>query len=316
LLFNLQGPASGIPHYDLGIQDGKFTLDIGMIHGLSKGAQFKFYRDHASFLSGPQLGVLEIAEDSDIKVDSTILSPLSQSVDLAVSKGIAVQTRAGERVDLYIHVRFELDELPIFDALVKHMKATELSPEPSPSRYRIVHTDVKGEAHLAFEVKDNVVVAEIVDVRARAHGLIRIPYPIEAKVNHIHSFLDHAAHFYRHLSSEPKNTYIPSKITFEFMELIQTDDFDDDGYPLMGATGPNIIKNDIINIVADRNKRYGMRVTNNTPWDLYPYAFLFSNSTLQISKSHYTMNLYPLTGFRSILYVSVRWEVLCRSTSH
>jgi len=82
------------------------------------------------------------------------------------------------------------------------------------------------------------------------------------------------------------------------MQVDQMDDFDDDGYPLMGATGPNLIQNDIIDIVVDNNKRYGMRVTNNTPWDLYPYAFLFSNSTLKISKGILTDYLFSSDGFQ------------------
>ena len=290
LIFNLRGPASDTPHHDVRIQDRKFTVGIGKIHGLSKGAQFKFYRDRASFLSGLPLGVLEVADDGDIKVDSTTLTPRPLgSINLVVSQGIAVQTQAGERVDLYIHVKFGVDELPIFDALLKQMQATELRP----SQYRIVHTNVKESAQLAFEVKGKVVVTEIVDVRASAHGLTRIPYSIEAKVDRIQGFLHHAAHFYRYLSPEPTNTHIPSKIKFEFMEVIQTDDFDDDGNPLTDVTGPNLIKGDIIDIFADKNKRYGMRVTNNTPWDLYPYAFLFNNSTLKIGKSHFYSLLIP-----------------------
>jgi len=295
------------------IQDGKFTVGIGRIHGLSKGAQFKVYRDRASFLSGLPLGLLEVADDRDIKVASTTLSPLHGSVDLVVSQGLAVQTRAGERVDLYIHVKFGMDELPIFDALLKQMQTTELGP----SQYRIVHVNVKESAQLAFEVKDQVVVAEIVDVRARAHGLTRIPYPIEANVDRIHSFFNHAAHFFRHLSMDPTAGHVPNRITFEFMQVDATDDFDDDGYPLMGPTGPNLIKSDIIDVVVDKNRRYGMRVTNNTSRDLYPYAFLFSNSTLKISKNHpFYFRLVPLTGFRSLLYVSIWRKTQCRSASH
>ena len=288
LIFNLQGPAYDA-HHDVRIEDGKFTLDIGRTHGLSEKAEFKFF-DHTSSPSEP-LGHLEAI---DVKMNSTTLFPLPQSVGLAVSKGIAVQTKAGTQVDLKIHVKFGMDELPVFDALLEQMKATELSA----TQYRIVHANAKEDAQVAFEVKDKVVVAEIkiFDEEMEAHGLTQhITHSFEAEVNCIHRFLRCAAHFYRYLrlSPEPTNKHILSKITFEFMELVQTDDFDDNCRPLMEATGPNIIKTDIIDIVADRSKRYGMRVTNNTSWDLYLYGFLFSASTLRIGKGIFTVYLFP-----------------------
>ena len=257
-------------------------LDIGTIHGLSKGAQFTIYNDQNSFRSGLPLGVLEIAEDGDIKGHSTILSPLPGSPDIYASQGIAVQTRAGERADLYIYLKSDSAETTdhVFDILLEQIQAAE------PNRYRIVSTKDKASAQLAFDVEEEsgMVVTEITDARVTTYQLTKISHS-PTKLEQMHNLLRSAAHFYRHLAPVPTNIYIPSKITFEFMEVEYAEELDEDGNSLMRAVGPNLIKNDIIDIVVDRKKMYGMRVTNNTRWDLYPYAFLFSTRTLCISKS-------------------------------
>jgi hypothetical protein len=72
----------------------------------------------------------------------------------------------------------------------------------------------------------------------------------------------------------------------EFLELESSDtEFDELNNPKITPTGENLLVNGIINVTVDSvETNYGIKITNNSPWDLYPAVFYFDNSDWSVSE--------------------------------
>ncbi|KDR74072.1 hypothetical protein GALMADRAFT_227766 [Galerina marginata CBS 339.88] len=282
IIFNSSSLPSDVVTYTVRRHDGIYTMNAGAVHAISKGAQFTVYRDRASLLAGRALGILQVAHDTHIKSFSTTLTlPAGVPSLVLTAPGLAVSTRAGERMDLRIYVPFDATQMPIFYALFRQLQNEE------PGRYRIAITEMKDDAQLQLTVANNAVKIDILDQRVTSYELDRIPFSVDLEVGTIHFVLQSAAHFYRHFNTTFLNNLIPSKLSIEFTEVtLSTNDFDESGFPRIISIKPNLIQGDMIDLVVRPWAKYGMKITNNTPWDIYPYVFAFNISNLSID-SHY-----------------------------
>lgn len=271
---------TGSPIYRVQLaSDGIYKLHAGSAHGISVGARFTVYSDRGSFQMGSPLGELEVADETHIGLSETMLSSVSGASRFELSnRGIAVQSTAGT-VDLRVYIDKTEDSLAVFEALLQQLQSVV------PDRYKIAPDESRADAHLGLALQDQGIIIDILDNRARGHGLTRIPFPVDPRSDRIYDVLHAAAHFYRHLDLTITNNYFKNNIGIEFTEIVETNELDDDGNCMVTSFGQNLYQNGIINIAIWHDAKYGLKITNQTRWDLYPYIFLFDNNDLSISNS-------------------------------
>ena len=98
--------------------------------------------------------------------------------------------------------------------------------------------------------------------------------------------LSAGSHFFWHLK-RGHNHPIVDQLSVEFVELnMSEDDFDSTGYPIFCSRGENLLRDGVVNLyIYSDPKPYGIKLTNNTEWDLFPVAFYFNHSDWSICES-------------------------------
>ncbi|KAF8974725.1 caspase domain-containing protein [Flammula alnicola] len=319
-IFNSKGrPSVGTVYEVTPGKNGEYTMNAGIAHAISEGAEFTVYQDRKALLQGSQaspLGVLRVGIAKSIKAFSTTLTLSPEATRVELPASVAVQTKAGKHVDLYIYIEPTQTRLPIFQDLAT-----------ASDNYNIVEaaTEELAQLKLSMNQDDDRIVIELLDERATDHGLTRIPLTARADAPSLHAILRRAAHFYRHLDSTTNNKFIPAKITVEFTQVdgdgdmpdvkpndegpdsddddrkgsgddsdgkrpVDGDDnkglADDNANGLVGGLAPvgeNLLENGIAKLLINSEAKYAVKITNDTPWDLYLYAFVFDNSDFRIA---------------------------------
>lgn len=266
--------------FDLIINNGKYILQAGRAHGITDGAEFTVYQNKLDAVPpGIPLGAM-IAKDAKIWGFSTDLEPLSDIVrkHLVNSRAVAVQTKIGALDDLEIYVPMGDQYLPVFEAIAKEVDGT------GPELCRLKVVDSKNEARLGVMVVHETKLAfEVLDSEAKKYGCTRLPKTIDCVVDDIHRVLRSASRYHFHLNNDHMNYQIKEGISIEFLALGEPDA---DGTRL--PIGENMhIAGKVELKLADESKKYGMRLTNNTSWDLHFACFFFEHADLSISTSSF-----------------------------
>jgi hypothetical protein len=223
-----------------------------------------------------------VARESNIKAFKSILEPVGNAPQLTVS-AVAIQTRVGVSEDLLIHVPMEAQYMPVFEVVAEGMAGE--GPDPckitlvnkDQAKLEIVsHEDEEGQLRFSFNT---------FDPRATEHGFTRMPYSVDSDADDLYRVLRAAAHYNFHLHVNHPNNQIQGKITIDFfpLEVGYDDDLQVIHSPVEGVNLHNV---DVgrIEYFVDKDTAYGMRVTNNSPWDLHFSCFFFDHADFSISE--------------------------------
>jgi hypothetical protein len=255
-------------------------LEGGSAHGITDNAQFTLYQNTKAVLAEKPLGVL-IAKDGNIQSFTTVLE-VDQDVPTEFSNpAIAIQTRAGASQDLLIYAPLEIEYKSVFQAVAKEMSTEGRDPcrinlvesaERDKATYEIVVPDSESEKDkLAFKVLEK---------RATKYGFTRMPHVVDANdTEDLRQVLRAASHYHFHLNHNHPNNQIGDSIDIEFFAL---EDKDHDG--VYSPVGENMHREGRIECVVDGDTKYGMKITNKTPWPLHLSCFFFSHADLSISE--------------------------------
>ena len=95
--------------------------------------------------------------------------------------------------------------------------------------------------------------------------------------------LSAGSHFFWHLK-RGHNHPVVDQLSVEFVELnMSKDDFDNTGYPVYVSRGENLLQGGIVTLyVYLKLKPYGIKLINDSKWDLFPVAFYFDHSDWSI----------------------------------
>jgi hypothetical protein len=252
-------------------------LEAGKAHGITNGAQFTLYTDRDAAVAGKPLWVME-AKESNIKAFKSILEPVGNARRLTVP-AIAIQTKAGVSEDLLIHVPLEIRYMAVFEAV-----AREVSGENSnPCRIRLVDKD-QANIEIVPSHEEGQLSFNTLDSRATEHGFTRLPYSVKGSdVDHLHQVLRAAAHYNFHLNVNHPNNQIMENITIDFFPL--KEDYDDYLQKIRSPVkGVNMHRGGRIEFFVEKDEIYGMRVTNNSPWDLHFSCFYFDHADFSIGE--------------------------------
>ena len=242
-------------------------MEAGTAHGITDGAQFGVYKDRES--KGTQLGIIAARQTDPFTTTLEIISDASSR--LLPEEGYALQTRVGIEERLRLHVN---TNSPPF--LIETLQRT------ASQEFLLVE---KEKAELSFTLEQEGVVVNILDSFVAALGLTRMFFYIEPNADAITDVIHAAAHFYFYLRRKSKMQALHGKIDVIFTEVVQSkEEYDDYLQPVIQPIGPNLNRENIINLRVQKDKMYGVKITNNSDMALYPSLFFFDNSDLSISK--------------------------------
>ena len=267
-----------------------FTLDAGSVHGITKGSQFTIYEDHDLFLKLSPWGTLVVRE---VKTFTSLLTTRSKGpfgVNL-LKPGIAVLSTGSASQALVIMPSYDTTKLQHpFQVAIRQLENTSvisLGNESAIIRMRLENN------HLVFDILDPVV---------NACGLDRVYYSAKPTdtADDVARILSAGSSFFWHLR---RGNYHPfsDALKIEFTELkMSEEEFEATGYPVILPSGENLLRDGAIDLsIGSDPKPYGIKLTNNSDWDLFPAAFYFDHSDWSISK--FAAGFFNPTQFSSTL---------------
>jgi len=278
ILFDSKAPAPCRVCFPIALNGSRYELEAGSTHGITKGAEFKVYKDSSSISDTCPLGTLIVQSDSDIQIFSTILTPKSPNAVISLTKSSCVlQSKAGKAEDLVILAPLDEKLLHLFEEVADAMQAAD------PGRRKFRFVEDKDEVKLGLSLTSSGKIAfDVLDSRLTIYGIKRMPYTVDNKVKSIMPILNAAAHFHWYLSHEKKDALVDTSVSFEFYKLASGSKYDSSGSAIMEPLGKNLYQDSIVRLVASKTDMYGFKVMNNSDRDLYLIAFYFNNSDFSI----------------------------------
>lgn len=245
------------------IRGCKYVISAGLVHGVSHGAEFTVYSDRKQ-----RVDVI-VADDAALIED--FQTTVTTSVYLA-NDSFAKLTRVGN--------------VPFYLAPGRNHPHLEETLRARAANFRLAQN--AEEAKLEVSVDANFAVLSVSDRRMNALGLTTLPHKVT--VDKLGDILSVAAQYFWYLDLTNKNIPLSTTRDVSVDFFLLTIDYDDYGERIYVPVEPGFCQkdpnsgDDIISFVVDLNAIYGIKIINNTPWDLYLNAFLFNNSSLTISE--------------------------------
>ena len=266
-----------LPFYSVRFKPAErvYILDAGSVHGIAIGSQFTIYEDGDSFLKSSPWGVLVVAR---VKSSASILShPQGTSSPDLFNPGIAVSCVGSADQTLCV--------LASYDA--KDLSATfREAIQQSENQGIISLANTNGV--LKMRLENGHLLFDILDPCVNACGMDQVYHSVRPTdtTDDVARILSAGSHFFWHLK-RGHNHPIIDQLSVEFVELnMSEDDFDSTGYPIFCSSGENLLRDGIIDLyVYPEPKPYGIKLTNNSEWDLFPVAFYFDHSDWSIRES-------------------------------
>lgn len=266
------------------MENGRFILQAGAAHGVTKGAVFSVYRDMLSAVvtSGtePVIGSLTASNPTPFSTNM-VITPETPEFDIGTSEAFALQTRVGEEEAMRIHIQLDNRLEGVFRAVAQEMTiGTNI-------QQTLQLVDEREKAELDLFLENDKVVFGILDPLVRIHGLTRMPYTVDTAPANVYPVIRAAAHYRWHLRRTSHEQLLQKKVKVQFNTLVETDEFDDDLHFLYRPNGPNLLEDGkgIVDIKVDGKTLYGIKIINELDIDLYASLFYFDNSDLSISES-------------------------------
>jgi hypothetical protein len=258
------------------IDGDKYIVEAGAAHGITYGAEFAMYNTRDIHPTTEPLGNLKVITIEPFSTTVEVMS--GSSFDLG-TEVFALQTCAGQEVDLRLHVPLDGKLMSVFEALAEEMK------QKGPAPMKIKFEEKKECAYLDIAFEDDHIVFNIMDPLVTVHGLNRLPYSVKPNVNDLYHIIRAAAHYHWHLRRTSSERILQKKVTIEFFQIRYVEgQYTDDLEPIIVRDGENLVRDNVVELIADEDVMYGVKILNHTTLDLYPSLFLFDNSDLSISK--------------------------------
>ena len=246
---------------------GTYVIGAGSAHGVSSGVKFTLYNDQKV-----KLGVVLVDEASSIQDFKTTVTTSLCLKDASFAK----LTRIGT-LPLYVEPVGNLASI-----LEETIRGSGIDGYDANSPiFQPVEAE---EAKLAVTMENHLLAFKILDQRVRSLGLTELPYKIAPDSPIVPHVLRSAAHYYRFLDLTREYDGAKQDVTVEFYLL--NVEFDDYGVPFRVPAQDGLCQKDpnVIDFVVGSDAEYGMKITNNTPWELYLNVFQFNNSSLSIGE--------------------------------
>jgi hypothetical protein len=186
----------------------------------------------------------------------------------------AIQIKAGTDSNLRVH----------YDEQLKHLSrvVAEKANKDDTNLYSIMPVQDPGSADLGVALESGKIAFNILDEKAKQHGVVRMPATIPTDPEELFQVLSAAGHYFWHYRREPSK-HQKSPVTIEFMMLQEGfDEGNGERTRVLEPCSGNLIEDKVISLEADDTSIYGIKVTNTGSEPLYVSAFFFDHSSLEI----------------------------------
>ncbi|KAK7471992.1 hypothetical protein VKT23_000100 [Stygiomarasmius scandens] len=273
-------------HSDNSHNQHKYILNVGEIHRIGTGAQFRVYSDK---VLTELLGIVKADKIDKFRTRCTANPPFTSTLQNAY----ALQIHSGEVEEMRLFIEGD-NEANKNNAPLSRLKDRLRKERANKCKrtFRFVEKEEKHDLvikstkdYVHFEIKDDICVNNHME-----HMHFNVPVQ---ETDTLLSILRSASDFYWHLRHCPSSSSkYTSNITFECCELVESDPKGCLGLTPL-AEGRNLYQDKEIVINADdassdpkRWRRYGCRITNNLDFPLYAALFYFDVGNLSIVPYH------------------------------
>ncbi|PBK66463.1 hypothetical protein ARMSODRAFT_1021270 [Armillaria solidipes] len=254
---------------------GKYILEAGEAHGITKNAEFAVFADRSM---ASALGTVVVANINAFTSSCKFLSARDDETPFRLAApGYALQTRVGEDQDVRLFVEPNERLLGIFNRIANEMQAGKRG-------FRLVDSR-DDEPHLVVAADGDMVRFEIMDKLCRDHGLTHMPFGVDIEDSDaLHRILQSSADFYWYLRLSSKGSPLAGS-TLECMKLKETGEYTDELLEVLmpDRDGHNLNVGSVIMVDVDEEAIYGFKITNTMSVPLYVSMFYFDVSDLSIS---------------------------------
>jgi len=247
---------------------------------VSEGAQFTVHAYTDKLFKNP-LGTLVV---DSVRPFSTELKILPGTFPFTLGQpSVALQTKTGYRKDLQLYVPSNDDLATCHQALMVLMEREQFKS--------INFVDRPEDADFELAMENQEIVFLYRDERVIRHGHTCLYASVPPTPEDLAPVLKSAVHFYWKLNRTNNNPEVNKNVQIELYQLLPPKIYrvNEVGGGLV-PTGPNLYQGGVMNVVADTdlNLPYGFKITNNTPYDLYPHLFYLDLSDLSIGKAFFS----------------------------
>ncbi|KAF8875734.1 caspase domain-containing protein [Gymnopilus junonius] len=240
------------------------TVEAGSAHGVTEGAEFSIYSESdLRFEKRLTLGT--------VKSVAAFTSTLNDLPYPGVNPCIAIQTKAGQKEDVRLFVPQGNSFFTVFESVRN---------DHNNHKYDLHNITLVADqsiAHLKATMKGADVQFEIADERVTRYGFTQQFKTVDiVDSDRVGWTFSRIAHFYRELNKANSNSKLTSLVRLEFYELEENDDDD------LVAFGKNLCNSGTIDVDVNEEIPYGIKLVNESNFDLYPYLFWFDNTDLSI----------------------------------
>ncbi|KDR74101.1 hypothetical protein GALMADRAFT_602515 [Galerina marginata CBS 339.88] len=292
LLFSAAVPSLGpFPSYPVTLkrastEDG-FILPLGTAHGVSTEAEFAVHRKTDTALETP-IGHLTVGAVTNFTATATSLSAVPSCMH-SLGEALVIQTKAGRKDPLpicFVPCEAQRDFVSS-STLVDNIRSDS-------DLQNIVFVDTPDRALLDVTVVNNEAVLRVQDKDVLQHGFDPQSNSIRAPLDQLARVLRNASVYYSELRrvNQALANSISIQIEFFKLEAVRSP-FPDVDLPDLLPVGRNLHHNNAVELTAEPDSPYGIKLTNTGSRDLYPSVFYFDNSDLSIATVYDTPSSGP-----------------------
>lgn len=253
------------------------------------GSRFQVHSLDAS----PEDSALGELEAGEVLATHTILRlPRGTYIFDVPEKAQAIQVSAGSQADLHLCIEPSDPLLKLCNDTINDIQAA--------SRRQRVQICPRSAADLAVSLRsDNMLAFD--NLSSAPYGVERMPVTSAVDQEDFDRILRAGSHFFWHLRRTSEAKTLQKLVEVEFTEIVSSDEFDEEAWPILVQKGENFVKESRIDLVIEDQKMYGLKLINTSGTrPLYPYIFYFDCSDLSIGElnAYITSRIINLSEYK------------------
>ncbi|CAE6499550.1 unnamed protein product [Rhizoctonia solani] len=256
-------------------EDGLY-LQAGLVQGITPG--FK-YAIHSGDIFGPSNEIIATLEVDQVDRFTARLNGGNDSDLPSLRYGRQVGYGPDQALSIYITEDFVKAAEPskTWSRILRGGKYNTLIRPTSPGLAQVI-LSAYGKKETTFKLRNQVSIK---------YGIGTLPLPgrssIPPSASQVVPILSALAKWHWYLRHAPASRPFQGLVDLEFYQLHPAGKYTDSGNPIFESEGENLIVGGEVNIVANPEGQYGVRIVNRSSADLYVYLFSFSPTSLAIT---------------------------------
>ncbi|KAH7337330.1 caspase domain-containing protein [Rhizoctonia solani] len=274
ILFDGQVTGARTTFIAIEVKEDAFYLQAGLVHGITPG--FK-YAIHSGDIFGPSDTIIGTFEVDQVDPFTARLKSGNALDLLSLYYGRQVGYGSDQAMSIYVTEDFVKAAEPskTWSHILRGGKDSILIRPTSPGLARVI-LSAYGKKETMFKLTNQASVK---------YGIETLPPPggpsIPPSASQVVPILSALSKWHWYLYHAPASRPLQDFLDVEFYKLHPAGGYTD-GVSILEPEGENLIVGGEVNIVANPEDRYGIRLVNRSSADLYVYLLSFSPTSLAI----------------------------------